>query len=98
MLVREAAENPCAVLAGGNRTAEPHLGEMLRHRGVRLVDDRGELVDAQFAVAECQNDADPGGIRERRKHLDVEFDAPTIRKAAETRAVYIHAQILRHGC
>ena len=42
---------------------------------VRLVDDRGELVDAQFAFAECQNDAGPCGIRERREHLDGEFDA-----------------------
>lgn len=70
MLVREAVVHAGSGLPRGDNTPEAQLGQMLGHRCLGFVDQVRQLVDGQLAVAQCKNDADPGGVGEHRKHLD----------------------------
>jgi len=97
VLVGESVEDAGAVLAGGYQATEAHFREVLRDGGWGLLDDFGELVHAEFFVAEGEDDSYASGVREHRKYFHGELDVLAVGQAPARRLVCIHTQILAHG-
>ena len=97
VLVREGVEHPCAVLPRGHHAGEAQLGQVLRHRCRRFVNDVREVIDGQLPrVLEREDDPHPGRVGEHREHLNRELDERAIRLAPANRVICIHTQIITY--
>lgn len=92
VLVDEAVEDAGPVVAGGDHAGEAELREVLRDGGGALVDEGRELGDGALAVAQREDDADAGGVREHREDLDGELDVLAVLLVRG--AVVLHVPIL----
>jgi len=83
-----------ALLAGGDHSGKPHLGQMLGHRGRRLPGLLGKGVDGKFAAAKGQDQPHPGGVRQHGKDFNRQLHVLAVGAKSASTTICIHTQIL----
>jgi hypothetical protein len=83
-------------LPGGHEAREAHLCQVLGNGRRRFVDDLGQLVDRQFALAQGKNNPDTRSVGEHGKNLNGQFDILAVRLAPAYLLICIHTQIISH--
>lgn len=96
VIVLEPVEHAGAFLAWGDKPDRTHLGQMLRDRCGGLVDNVGEVVDRQFALAQGQDDAHARGVGEHGEDFNRKLDELAVRIPAAYLYTCIHAHIMAY--
>jgi hypothetical protein len=94
MFVLEPVKHALSILPCRHNSGESQLGEMLRHRGGRLVDYFRQTVYGQFVFTKRKDDAYPCCVREHREHFDRKLDELAVRRTTTYLLICIHTQII----
>lgn len=94
MLVGQPVVDAGAFVPSADHAGESELGQVLRYGGRRLADGLGQITDGEFAVAQRQDDADPGRVGQHGEHLDGEVDERGVDIEARCLRICMHTKIL----
>lgn len=94
MFVFQAVEHARSHLPGGDHSRQPKFGQMLGYCSRRFLDDVGEMIHRQLLIAQCENNADPGGIGKHGENLDRKLNVLTVDVGTAYLLICIHTQIL----
>jgi len=74
VLVVERVIDAAALPPAANDAHRPHQAQLVRHRGLADPDLVRQLVDAEVALGERVDDADPGGVAEDAEGIGERLD------------------------
>ncbi len=94
VVVVEAVEDRGSLAAGADQSRHPQFGQMLRHRGRRLADVGGEVVDRHFPIYQGPQHLNAGGVGQHPEHLDHEIDLILREGSTACTVICIHTQVI----